>query len=181
LWCGEKSPLFGKSKMATFERYFIEAKETHKEVKNAYYALRDEEEVCVRILSEFGLNAETSHIINGHVPVKVVKGEMPIKAGGKLITIDGGLSKAYQKVTGIAGYTLIFNSQGMHLVSHEPFESKERAVREDLEILPTSVFIEKNKSRMLVGDTDNGAVLKKDIEALKALLQAYRDGLIREK
>ena len=181
LWCGEKSPLFGKSKMATFERYFIEAKETHKEVKNAYYALRDEEEVCVRILSEFGLNAETSHIINGHVPVKVVKGEMPIKAGGKLITIDGGLSKAYQKVTGIAGYTLIFNSQGMHLVSHEPFESKERAVREDLEILPTSVFIEKNKSRMLVGDTDNGAVLKKDIEALKALLQAYRDGLIRER
>lgn len=181
LWCGEKSPLFGKSKMATFERYFVEAKETHKEVKNPYYAFRDDEAVCMRILSEFGLNAESSHIINGHVPVKVVKGEVPIKAGGKLITIDGGLSKAYQKVTGIAGYTLIFNSQGMHLVSHEPFESKARAVQEDLDILPTSVFIEKHSSRMLVGDTDNGALLKKDIEALKALLQAYRDGRIRER
>ncbi|SCZ78633.1 fructose-1,6-bisphosphatase [Acidaminobacter hydrogenoformans] len=181
LWCGEKSPLFGKSKMATFERYFVEAEETHKEVKNPYYALREDEDVCVRILSEFGLNAETSHIINGHVPVKVVKGEMPIKAGGKLITIDGGLSKAYQKVTGIAGYTLIFNSQGMHLVSHEPFESKTRAVQEDLDMLPTSVFIEKHLTRMLVGDTDNGALLKKDIEALKALLQAYRDGRVRER
>jgi fructose-1,6-bisphosphatase-3 len=180
LWCGPCSPLFGKSKMATFERYFIAEKETHKEVKNPYYLWWEDQEVCVRILDEFGLNAATSHIINGHVPVKVVKGEMPIKAGGRLITIDGGLSRAYQKVTGIAGYTLIFNSQGMHLVSHEAFESKERAIREDIDILPTSVFIEKNLDRVLVGDTDNGAVLKKDIEALKALLQAYRDGMIRE-
>ena len=180
LWCGAHSPLFGKSKMSTFERYFLEAKETHKEVKNPYYQWREDEEVCVGILKEFGLNAEASHIINGHVPVKVVKGEMPIKAGGKLITIDGGLSKAYQKVTGIAGYTLIFNSQGMHLVSHEPFESKDLAIQENRDILPTSVFIEKNKARMLVGDTDNGALLKKDIEALKALLQAYRDGRIPE-
>lgn len=180
LWCGANSPLFGKSKMATFERYFIAEKETHKEVKNAYYALRDDESVCVRILSEFGLNAATSHIINGHVPVKVTSGEAPIRANGKLITIDGGFAKAYQKETGIAGFTLIFNSQGMHLVSHKPFESKERAIREDLDILPTSVFIEKNQARMLVGATDIGVGLKADIVTLKSLLEAYRDGSVKE-
>jgi fructose-1,6-bisphosphatase-3 len=180
LWCGAKSPLFGKSKMATFERYFIAEKETHKEVKNAYYTLRDDESVCVRILGEFGLNAATSHIINGHVPVKVTSGEAPIRANGKLITIDGGFAKAYQKETGIAGFTLIFNSQGMHLVSHKPFESKERAIREDLDILPTSVFIEKDQARMLVGDTDSGVGLKADIIMLKSLLEAYRDGSVKE-
>jgi len=180
LWCGAKSPLFGKSKMATFERYFIVEKETHKEVKNAYYTLRDDESVCVRILGEFGLNAATSHIINGHVPVKVTSGEAPIRANGKLITIDGGFAKAYQKETGIAGFTLIFNSQGMHLVSHKPFESKERAIREDLDILPTSVFIEKDQARMLVGDTDSGVGLKADIIMLKSLLEAYRDGSVKE-
>jgi len=180
LWCGANSPLFGKSKMATFERYFIAEKETHKEVKNAYYALRDDESVCVRILSEFGLNVATSHIINGHVPVKVTSGEAPIRANGKLITIDGGFAKAYQKETGIAGFTLIFNSQGMHLVSHKPFESKERAIREDLDILPTSVFIEKNQARMLVGATDIGVGLKADIVTLKSLLEAYRDGSVKE-
>jgi len=180
LWCGANSPLFGKSKMATFERYFIAEKETHKEVKNSYYRLRDDESVCVRILSEFGLNAATSHIINGHVPVKVTAGEEPIRANGKLITIDGGFAKAYQKETGIAGYTLIFNSQGMHLVSHKPFESKERAIRKDLDILPTSVFIEKNQARMLVGDTDIGVGLKADIVTLKSLLAAYRDGSVKE-
>ena len=180
LWCGAKSPLFGKSKMATFERYFIAEKETHKEVKNAYYTLRDHESVCVRILGEFGLNAATSHIINGHVPVKAAAGEVPIRANAKLITIDGGFAKAYQKETGIAGYTLIFNSQGMHLVSHKPFESKERAICEDLDILPTSVFIEKNQARMLVGDTDIGVGLKADIVTLKSLLDAYRDGSVKE-
>jgi len=180
LWCGENSPLFGKNKMATFERYFIAEKETHKEVKNAYYALRDDESVCVRILGEFGLNSATSHIINGHVPVKVTAGEEPIRANGKLITIDGGFAKAYQKETGIAGFTLIFNSQGMHLVSHKPFESKERAIREDLDIMPTSVFIEKNQARMLVGDTDIGVGLKADIVTLKRLLEAYRDGSLKE-
>lgn len=180
LWCGASSPLFGKSKMATFERYFICEKETHKEVKNAYYALRDDESVCRRILGEFGLNATTSHIINGHVPVKVTAGEEPIRANGKLITIDGGFAKAYQKQTGIAGYTLIFNSQGMHLVSHEPFQSKERAICEDLDIMPTSVFIETNQARMLVGDTDIGVRLKADIVTLKSLLEAYRDGSVKE-
>jgi len=180
LWCGAYSPLFGKNKMATFERYLIAEKETHKEVRNPYYDWYDDESVCVRLLGEFGLNEATSHIINGHVPVKVTAGEMPIKANGKLITIDGGFSKTYQKETGIAGYTLIFNSQGMHLVSHAPFESKERAIREDLDILPISVFIEKNQARMLVGDTDIGVGLKKDILALKSLLQAYRDGTVKE-
>lgn len=180
LWCGADSPLFGKNKMATFERYFISAEETHTEVKNSYYKWRDDKSVCERILGEFGLNAATSCIINGHEPVKVTAGEAPIKANGKLITIDGGFAKAYQKETGIAGYTLIFNSQGMNLVSHEPFESKERAICEDLDILPTSVFIERKEARMLVGDTDIGAGLKADIAALKCLLQAYRDGSVKE-
>ncbi len=180
LWCGACSPLFGKRKMATFERYFIAEKETHKEVKNPYYTWRDNEETCGRILAEFGLNAASSYIINGHEPVKVIKGEMPIKANGKLIVIDGGFSKAYQKETGIAGYTLIFNSQGMQLVSHEPFESKEKAIREDFDILPTNVFIEKNKSHVLVGDTDIGTGLKAEIGTLKNLLQAYRDGVLKE-
>ncbi len=181
LWCGAYSPLYGKSKMATFERYFIGESETHKELKNSYYDWRDDESSCVRILDEFGLKESTSYIVNGHVPVMVTAGEVPIKANGRLITIDGGFSKAYQKVTGIAGYTLIFNSQGMNLVSHEPFESKERAIHEDLDMLPTSVFIEKNKDRVLVGDTDTGADLKADIAALKSLLKAYRDGIVKEK
>jgi len=160
LWLGPDSPLFGKSKMATFERYFIAEPETHREIKKPYYTWCNHEAVCVRILNEFGLNAATSHIIHGHMPVKVRAGEVPIKANGRLINIDGGFANGYQKETGIAGYTLIFNSQGMHLVSHEPFESKERAIAEDLDILPTVVFIEKNQARMLVGDTDIGTGLK---------------------
>lgn len=181
LWCGEFSPLFGKSRMATFERYFLAEKETHKEVKDPYYSFRDTEQTCARILEEFGLRGAGSHIVNGHVPVKVTAGEMPIKAGGKLITIDGGFSRAYQKVTGIAGYTLIFNSQGMNLVAHEPFESKERAIAENRDAVPTSVFIEADRPQMLVGDTDTGARLKADIRMLKDLLQAYREGRIKEK
>lgn len=181
LWCGEYSPLFGKSKMATFERYFIAEEETHKEQSNSYYKWTDDESVCRRILSEFGLNPDTGRIINGHVPVKVVKGEVPVKAGGKLIDIDGGFSKAYQKSTGIAGYTLISNSEGMHLVSHHTFESKESAVNENLDILPVSVFIEKNKTRMLVGDTEIGKRLKNEISALKKLLKSYHEGLIKKK
>ena len=181
LWCGASSPIFGKSKMATFEGYFIEEKETHKEKDTPYFTWRNDEAVCRRILSEFGLDPDTGHIINGHVPVKVVKGEVPVKANGRLIDIDGGFAKAYQKTTGIAGYTLISNSEGMHLVSHFPFESKERAIREDLDIMPESVFIEKFQTRVLVGDTDIGLGLIKDIAALKSLLQAYKDGIIKEK
>lgn len=128
MWCGEDSPLFGKKKMTTFERYFIDDKTTHKEEKNPYYTLRNEESVCEHVLEAFGLDPKSSHIVNGHVPVKVVKGESPIKANGRLFVIDGGFSKAYQKETGIAGYTLIYNSHGMVLVSHEPFVSTDRAI-----------------------------------------------------
>ncbi len=181
LWCGPNSPLYGKSKMATFERYYLTEKETHKEVNNPYYSWRSDESVCIRILHEFGLDPATGHIINGHVPVKVVKGEVPVKANGKLIDIDGGFAKAYQKTTGIAGYTLISNSEGMQLVSHQPFESKALAVHENLDISPTCVFIEKFQSRVLVGDTDIGIGLKEEIKALKRLLQAYKDGLIKSK
>ena len=180
LWCGANSPLFGKKKMATFENYFIADKEIQKEEQNPYYKWRDDESTCKRILIEFGLDPATSRIINGHVPVKVKVGEVPIKANGKLITIDGGFSRAYQKETGIAGYTLISNSQGIDLVSHEPFDSKERAIRDDIDILPTSVHTEENLKRMLVGDTDVGASIKSQITALKNLLQAYRDGSVKE-
>ncbi|GAB1476497.1 fructose-1,6-bisphosphatase [Bacillota bacterium] len=179
LWCGPLSPLFGKDRMATFERYFIEEKETHKERKNPYYSFRDNRDACETILWEFGLNPARAFIINGHVPVKVAAGELPIKGGGHLITIDGGFAKAYQKETGIAGYTLIFNSQGMHLVSHQPFETKDKAVREGFDIIPTSVFIEENRPQMLVGDTDNGIEIKGRIDALKSLLAAYRSGTVR--
>ncbi len=178
IWCGKLSPLFGKEKMATFERYFIDDKNSHKEKKNPYYKLRDDESVCDNILREFGLKETCSHIINGHVPVKTFKGEVPIKAGGKLIAIDGGFAKAYQKETGIAGYTLIFNSRGMALVSHQPFESRRKTITENCEILPTQVFIEKDFPRMYVGDTDVGMEIKESIEALKELLEAYRTGLI---
>lgn len=181
LWCGAKSPLFGKNRMATFERYFIAEKETHKEYKNPYYSFRDGSEASFAILQEFGLDPAKAFIINGHVPVKAAAGELPIKGGGRLITIDGGFARAYQKETGIAGYTLIFNSQGMHLVSHQPFETKEKAVREGFDMIPTSVFMEHNRPQMLVGDTDTGAELKKNIEALKCLLAAYRSGTIRQR
>ena len=124
LWCGPDSPLFGKKKMATFERYFIEDKAVHKEEGNLYYKMRDDKDTCCRILEEFGLDPEVSHIVNGHVPVKVTKGESPVKAEGKLFVIDGGMSKPYQKVTGIAGYTLIYDSYNLILAEHAPFESR---------------------------------------------------------
>ncbi len=180
IWCGALSPLFGKEKMATFERYFIDDVSAHTEKKNPYYEYRNKEETCIKILKEFGLDSKYSHIINGHVPVKAVKGEVPIKAGGKLIAIDGGFAKAYQRETGIAGYTLIFNSRGMALVAHQPFKSKEAAIVENREQLPTPVFIEKDHPRMYVGDTDQGKEMKESITALKALLKAYRNGSIAQ-
>lgn len=179
-WCGALSPLFGKEKMATFERYFINDKAAHTEKKNAYYEYRNKETSCIKILKEFGLDSDHSHIINGHVPVKTVKGEVPIKAAGKLIAIDGGFAKAYQRETGIAGYTLIFNSRGMALVAHQPFKSKESAIVENQEHLPTPVFIEKDHPRMYVGDTDEGKEMKESIVALKELLKAYRNGSITQ-
>lgn len=180
LWCGAQSPLFGKNKMATFERYFIDDPETHKEEMNHYYDFRTEEDVAKAILSEFGVDPETGHIINGHVPVKVKKGESPVKAGGKLIVIDGGFAKAYQEKTGIAGYTLIYNSYGLLLAAHQPFESTQKAIEEEQDIHSETKILEENKERIRVCDTDNGRNTQKRINDLKELLQAYRSGLIKE-
>ena len=181
IWSGPKSPVFGKDKMATFERYFIEEKETHKEVKNSYYKLLDEEEFINKILAEFGLDSKDAHIVNGHVPVEAKKGESPVKCGGKLFIIDGGFSKAYQDKTGIAGYTLVSNSYGMRLVAHEPFESAEMAIKKESDIFSDSVIIETMKRRQRVADTDIGVEIKERIRALEGLLQAYRDGSLIEK
>lgn len=180
LWCGENSPLFGKNKMATFERYFIKDKETHIEIKNPYFILRNEEYICNKILAEFGLDPDESHIINGHMPVQTKNGENPIKAGGKLLVIDGGFSKAYQPQTGIAGYTLIYNSYGLILVSHEPFESIQKAIEEEKDILSSTEIIESTIKRQRVADTDIGKELKQQIKDLKMLLYAFRKGLIKE-
>ena len=181
LWCGENSPLFGKDSMTTFERYFVEDKQSHTENKNPYYNDRNNEQVCKDILENFGLNPNRSHIINGHVPVKVKKGENPIKANGKLFVIDGGFAKAYQKETGIAGYTLIYNSHGLVLVSHEPFESLEVAIAKEKDILSSTVALQYSADRILVGSTDIGSELKKNIKELDRLVYAYRNGLIKEK
>ncbi|MDO8969766.1 MAG: fructose-bisphosphatase class III, partial [Saprospiraceae bacterium] len=180
LWSGPQSPLFGKSKMATFERYFIVDPQTHQEAKNAYYDYRDQEETADRILREYGLDPKTAHIINGHVPVRVKKGESPLKAGGKLMVIDGGFSKAYQPQTGIAGYTLVYNSWGFILVSHTAFESAQKAIEEETDSHPQSQVFEKTGVRIRVKDTDQGKRLQQHIDGLKALLQAYRSGWIKE-
>ncbi|MFR9635974.1 MAG: fructose-1,6-bisphosphatase [Rikenellaceae bacterium] len=180
LWCGKDSPLFGKDRMRTFERYFISDKESHKEVKGNYYRMIDNVSVCKSILSNFGLPPEMSHIINGHVPVKLTKGETPIKAGGKLLVIDGGFSKAYQPETGIAGFTLIFNSYGMHLVQHEPFESTQKAIEEGVDIISTRVVVELISNRVKVKDTNVGRDLSRQISDLRELLFAYRSGQIKE-
>ena len=181
IWAGPNSPVFGKDKMATFERYFIEDKKTHKETKNAYYSLLDNEEILNSILREFGLDTKKSHIINGHVPVELKKGETPVKCDGKLLIIDGGFSKAYQSKTGIAGYTLVANSHGMRLVAHEPFESTEAAILRESDIFSDSTVVEMAPVRIRVADTDAGAELRETIKQLEHLLQAYRDGIIIEK
>lgn len=181
IWAGPNSPVYGKDKMTTFERYFIKEKETHTEVKNSYYSLLDQEEILNRILREFGLDEKKSHIVNGHVPVELKKGETPIKCDGKLLIIDGGFSRAYQGKTGIAGYTLVVNSYGMRLVAHEPFESMESAILQESDIFSDSTIVETALSRMLVSDTDAGRDIKERIAQLEHLLQAYRDGIIVEK
>ena len=181
IWAGPNSPVFGKDKMTTFERYFIEDKEAHKETKNAYYSLLDREDILNKILDEFELDTRKSHIVNGHVPVELKKGESPIKCDGKLLIIDGGFSKAYQSKTGIAGYTLVANSHGMRLVAHEPFESMEAAVLHESDIFSDSTVIEVAPVRIRVSDTDIGRELKDQIKQLELLLQAYRDGIIVEK
>ena len=181
IWAGPKSPVFGKDKMATFERYFVEESEAHIETKNSYYRLLDNEEVINKILTEFGLDISKSHIVNGHVPVELKKGETPIKCGGKLLIIDGGFSKAYQDKTGIAGYTLVANSYGMRLVAHEPFESTESAIKNESDIFSDSIILETSTMRQKITDTDIGAELRESIHQLEVLLQAYRDGTIIEK
>lgn len=183
-WSNENSPVFGKEKMATFERYFLGEKESHEERKDPYYRLIEDEEVsgtvCENILKEFGLNSSNSHIINGHMPVKLKKGESPVKGNGRLFIIDGGFSKAYQKTTGIAGYTLVYNSYGLRIVTHLPFESRERAIIDETDICESTSYTEKLRYRQYVADTDDGKVLKRRIEDLELLLKAYRNGKIRE-
>ena len=190
LWCGKDSPLFDKSKMATFERYFLTDRETHHEEKGNYFRLRDSQEVCDRILDAFGVKGQWSmvngqstprHIINGHVPVHAGSGENPIKAGGRLMVIDGGFSEAYHKETGIAGYTLVYHSRGFQLVQHEPFTSTQDAILRGTDIKSTTQIVEMSTHRMLVADTDKGAELRRQISELKDLLYAYRHGIIKEK
>ena len=181
LWCGKDSPLFDKSKMATFERYFLTDTETYKEDKGAYFQLRDNEEVCDRILDAFGITGPNRHIINGHVPVHASKGENPIKAGGRLMVIDGGFSEAYHSETGIAGYTLVYHSRGFELVQHEPFTSTKDAILRGTDIKSTTQIVEMSAHRMLVADTDKGNELREQINDLKELLHAYRHGIIKEK
>ena len=181
IWLHPDSPLFGKDKMATFERYFLQDAETHIEKKNPYYSLLENENVINHILEEFGLDPAVSHIVNGHVPVKRKDGENPVKCGGKVLVIDGGFSKAYQKETGIAGYTLIFNSYGLLLVAHEPFESTESAIAKEKDIHSETMIVKRVRERLLVGDTDIGEELKRQVKDLERLLVAYRNGELREK
>ncbi len=181
LWCGSRSPLFGKDKMATFERYFVEDKETHKEISDPYFKLACTDEVADIILKEFGITDPEAVIINGHIPVKIKKGESPIKVPGRLVIIDGGMSKAYQSVTGIAGYTLVYNSHEMYLSEHEPFSSVEDTVRNnaDMEsrVIPFKTFSE----RIKIAGTDDGRDISDRVKDLEMLLEAYRSGAVKSK
>ena len=181
LWCGKLSPLFGRSAMTTFERLYIADPATHAEIKNPYYRLINDPANVERILAEFGLTAPNSHIVNGHVPVRAIEGEKPVKGGGKLIVIDGGFCSAYHQKTGIAGYTLVYNSHGMTLRTHQPFESIEKAIHEDEDIESSSERIYTAPRRILIGDTDEGQRKRTEIDDLEALTEAYGNGLIREK
>lgn len=176
LWNGPKSPLFGRSKMTTFERLFIAEKEAGSEIKNAYYNKMDDKETMEKIFTEFGLNMETSHIINGHVPVIIKRGETPIHCGGKVLQIDGGFSKAYHQKTGIAGYTLVSNSTGIRLVMHEKFDSAEASIQQETDIVSDTLIVENFLTRKSVGDTDIGNELRERIDDLEELLYAYRSG-----
>lgn len=182
LWCHMDSPLFGKNKMATFERYFINDKTPHTEYYSPFYSLIDEDDTLARkILIEFGVDPEEGHLINGHIPVKTTSGESPIRANGKQLVIDGGFAKAYQKTTGIAGYTLTYNSYGLILISHDPFESVEKAIAEGVDIHSTLMVVEKTLERKRVRDTDNGKELMNQVADLEMLIAAYRKGIIKEK
>lgn len=181
LWCGLDSLLFDKSKMATFERYFIADKQTHREEKGWYFKLREEERIADHILDAFGITEPNRHIINGHVPVHAANGENPVKANGKLMVIDGGFSQAYHEETGIAGYTLVYHSRGFQLVQHEPFTSTSEAIEKGTDIKSTLQIVEMSAHRMLVADTDKGIELRRQIQDLEELLLAYRHGILSEK
>lgn len=181
LWTAPNSPLYGRAKMATFERYFVDDKSMHVEEKNNYYRLIDQPQIADKILKEFGLEGNDVRIINGHVPVQRVKGESPVKCEGKVIIIDGGFSKTYRKKTGIAGYTLIYNSYGLTLTAHQPFVSREKAIREELDIVSQREIVQLAEKRILVGDSDKGRKMKEKIADLKMLIEAYRSGEIVEK
>lgn len=167
--------------MATFERYFIDDPDTHKEQKGFYYQLRNDEEICNHILDAFGVEGEHRHIINGHVPVRINKGESPIRANGRLLVIDGGFAKAYHKETGIAGYTLVYHSRGLQLVQHEPFASTEQAVTDGTDIVSTTQIVELSTKRMRVRDTDKGRALQSQISELTDLLYAFRHGIVMQR
>ena len=180
LWCGKDAPTFDKDRMATFERYFLKDKAVMKETKGSYYTLRNEDSTVDLLLEEFGVEGDHRHIINGHIPVKTLKGENPMKAGGRLIVIDGGFSKPYQSTTGIAGYTLVYHSRGMSLVEHQPFTSTEEAIRGGADIKSTRHLVEKLTERIHVGDTDKGRDIRRRIDSLRKLLYAYQYGMIKE-
>ncbi|MBQ0049857.1 MAG: fructose-1,6-bisphosphatase [Bacteroidales bacterium] len=179
LWCGKDSPLFDKSCMTTFERYFVADAATHVEKKGAYYLLRNDPVICDRILDAFEVKGTHRHIINGHVPVHVAQGETPIKADGKLMVIDGGFAEPYHHTTGIAGYTLVYHSRGFELIQHEPFKNTKEAIRLGTDIKSSKQIVEMSGSRLLVRDTDKGEILESQIRELKELLYAYRHGLIK--
>jgi fructose-1,6-bisphosphatase-3 len=180
LWAGPDSPIFGKHKMATFERYFIEDNSIQEEHKNYYYTYRDNAETCKMILKDFGLGQD-SVILNGHVPVSVKEGESPIKGSGRLVVIDGGFSKAYQDQTGIAGFTLMHNCYGRQLIAHEAFESQKVAIAEEKDIAYSEVFLNQSESKQRIRDVDDGQYIKERIDDLKELLEAYRNGELKEK
>ena len=181
IWTAPNSPLYGRSKMATFERYFLDDKKMHHESKNAYYHLLDKPETAEKILKEFGLEGERVHIINGHVPVERLAGESPVKCNGKLILIDGGFSKTYRRKTGIAGYTLTYNSYGLTLSAHQPLDFSTFSVKDEMDMVSKREAVEYMDKRILVGDTDYGKRMKDRIEELKGLIYAYQSGEIAER
>ena len=180
LWCGKDSPLSARKKITTFERLFIEDKRAWAEPKNAYYSCWENKAVAESILAEFSLTDKNSHIINGHIPIRYKSGEEPIKAGGKLIVIDGGFCKAYRKTTGIGGYTLIYNAEGMRISVHEPFTSRENAIKNNRDIVSESVVFEESENKILIRDTDIGLAIKEKIALLEMLLSKYECGDIKE-
>ena len=180
LWAGRNSPIFGRDRMTTFERRLIKNEKAWAEPKNAYYSLYEDPEVCNLILREFGLEGPHCHIVNGHVPVKARKGESPVKGGGKLIVIDGGFCKAYQPTSGIAGYTLIYNSHSYRIVAHQPFVGREKAIRDNYDISSSTTVFERMDDRQKVLETDMGREIRMRIDDLRLLLDAYRDGAVTE-